>query len=111
MGTRGPGNFENDCAADHLYAVCGPLLKQIEDAVKDFTSIAPDEYDGGAARLQDAPRTTAEHLGRPGRRASARSFQRITSLQSVRSTTECPLHSEVRRWRMPMIVAGCEKGG
>ena len=43
MGTWGPGNFENDCAADHLYAVCGPLLKQIEEAMKDPAAIHPDE--------------------------------------------------------------------
>jgi len=29
MGTWGAGNFENDCAADHLYRVCGSLLKQV----------------------------------------------------------------------------------
>ncbi len=45
MGTWGPGNFENDCAADHLYEVCGPLLKQIEEAMKNPSLIEPDEYD------------------------------------------------------------------
>ena len=46
MGTWGPGNFENDYAADHLYAVCGPLLKEIEEAMKDPSSLEPDELYG-----------------------------------------------------------------
>ena len=65
MGTWGPGNFENDCAADHLHEVCGPLLKQIEEAMSDVSSIEPDEYDGDIvpANLEIIACLT-EHLGR-----------------------------------------------
>jgi Domain of unknown function (DUF4259) len=65
MGTWGPGNFENDRAADHLYEVCGPLLKQVEEAMKDPSAIEPDEY---AADLVTANLEIigclSEHLGR-----------------------------------------------
>jgi hypothetical protein len=46
MGTWGPGNFENDCAADHLYRVCGPLLKEVQEAMQDPSSLEPDELYG-----------------------------------------------------------------
>jgi hypothetical protein len=65
MGTWGPGNFENDCAADHLYEVCGPLLKQVEEAMKDPSSLAPDEYDADVVTANlEIIACLSEHLGR-----------------------------------------------
>jgi hypothetical protein len=65
MGVWGPGNFENDYAADHLYAVCGPLLGQIEEAMNDPSSLAPDEDTSYivVANLEILA-CLAEHLGR-----------------------------------------------
>src|SRR5947208_2226389 len=65
MGTWGPGNFENDCAADHLYQVCGPLLKQVEEAMKYPSSIEPDEYGGDIVPANlEIIACLSEHLGR-----------------------------------------------
>ncbi len=65
MGTWGPGNFENDCAADHLYEVCGPLLKQVEDAIQDPSAIEPDEYDADIVTANlEIIACLSEHLGR-----------------------------------------------
>ena len=65
MGTWGPGNFENDCAADHLFEVCGPLLKQIEKAMKDPSAIEPDEYDADIVTANlEIIACLSEHLGR-----------------------------------------------
>lgn len=65
MGTWGPGNFENDCAADHLFEVCGPLLDQIKAAMEDPEAIEPGEYDSDivVANLEIIACLT-EHLGR-----------------------------------------------
>ena len=68
MGTWGPGNFENDCAADHLYEVCGPLLKQVEEAMKDPSLIEPDEYDSDIVTANlEIIACFSEHLGRYAR--------------------------------------------
>lgn len=65
MGTWGPGNFENDCAADHLYEVCGPLLKQVEEAMNNPSSIEPDEYDADIVTANlEIIACLSEHLGR-----------------------------------------------
>lgn len=48
MGTLGPGNFDNDTAADHMGILCDRLITEIEDAVSDKSSIGPDEYWGVA---------------------------------------------------------------
>ena len=65
MGTWGPGNFENDCEADHLYEVCGPLLKQVEEAMNDPAAIEPDEYDADIVTANlEIIACLSEHLGR-----------------------------------------------
>jgi hypothetical protein len=65
MGTWGPGNFENDCAADHLLEFCGPLLKQVEEAMKDPSAIEPDEYDASVVMANlEIIACLSEHLGR-----------------------------------------------
>ncbi len=45
MGTWGAGNFENDTAAEHLIALCKPLVEQIRNAVAQPELMEPDEYD------------------------------------------------------------------
>ncbi len=68
MGTWGPGNFENDCAADHIHDVCGPLLKQVEEAMKDSSAIEPDEYDADIVMANlEIIACLSEHLGRHAR--------------------------------------------
>src|SRR5688500_4625879 len=65
MGTWGPGNFENDGAADHLYAVCGPLLAQIEDAMKDPASLEPPLFYSEVVPANlEIIACLSEHLGR-----------------------------------------------
>jgi hypothetical protein len=65
MGVWGPGNFENDYAADHLFSVCGPLLNQIEEAMNDPSSLAPDEDDSYIVMANlEILACVAEHLGR-----------------------------------------------
>jgi hypothetical protein len=65
MGTWGPGNFENDCAADHLYRVCGPLLKEVVEAMKDPSSLEPDELYGDLVPANlEIIACLSEHLGR-----------------------------------------------
>jgi uncharacterized protein DUF4259 len=65
MGVWGPGNFENDYAADHLYRVCGPLLRQIEEAMNDPSLLAPDEDDSYIVMANlEILACLAEHLGR-----------------------------------------------
>jgi hypothetical protein len=65
LGTWGPGNFENDGAAEHLLEVCQPLLDQIEEAMKDPSSLEPDAYlsDIVLANLEIIA-CLSEHLGR-----------------------------------------------
>ena len=65
MGTWGPGNFENDTAADHLLDLCGPLLTEVEEVMEDPSSLAPDE-DGAVIVLANLEiiACLSEHLGR-----------------------------------------------
>lgn len=44
MGTWGAGNFENDCAAEHVQELCSGLIAQIEKAVADPELLEPGEY-------------------------------------------------------------------
>ena len=65
MGTWGPGNFENDCAADHLYALCAPLLEAVEQAMADPELIQPDEEDGDLVPANlEIIACLSEYLGR-----------------------------------------------
>lgn len=49
MGTWGPGNFDNDTAADHLSTFTARLRDEIAEAIAGGpTQIAADEYDGVA---------------------------------------------------------------
>ena len=49
MGTWGPGNFQDDTAADHLSGITARLVKEIEAAMAgDPVAIEPDEYWGVA---------------------------------------------------------------
>jgi hypothetical protein len=43
MGTWGPGNFENDTAADYLMDLCKPLVAQIKETVAQPPLMQPDE--------------------------------------------------------------------
>ena len=43
MGTWGPGNFENDRAADYLAELCQPIVEQIQTAIDDPPCLEPDE--------------------------------------------------------------------
>jgi hypothetical protein len=63
MGTWGPGNFENDYAADQLYEVCGPLLKQIEEAFDNSTMLEPDEDGPLVMANLEIIACLSEHLG------------------------------------------------
>src|SRR5262245_20213748 len=45
MGTWGPGNFENDTAAEYLIDLCKPLVQQIKETVAEPELMQPDEYD------------------------------------------------------------------
>ena len=45
MGTWGPGNFENDTAAEHLIELCKPLVQQITQAAASPELMQPDEPD------------------------------------------------------------------
>ncbi|MCA9175909.1 MAG: DUF4259 domain-containing protein [Planctomycetales bacterium] len=46
MGTWGAGNFENDTAADHLSALTGRFISDIEEALREPAKIEADEYWG-----------------------------------------------------------------
>ncbi|MDP9848504.1 DUF4259 domain-containing protein [Streptosporangium lutulentum] len=49
MGTWGPGNFDDDTAADHLSAVTDRLIAEVAEAMAgDPLDIEPDEYWGVA---------------------------------------------------------------
>lgn len=49
MGTWGPGNFDDDTAADHLSSVSARLVEEIEAAMAgDPVALEPDEYAGVA---------------------------------------------------------------
>lgn len=48
MGVWGPGNFEEDTAADHLSTLTAHLIREIQDAIVDPALIEPDEYWGVA---------------------------------------------------------------
>jgi hypothetical protein len=63
MGTWGPGNFENDYAADRLYEVCGPLLAEIEQAMKKAPVDLEDDFEMVMANLEIVV-CLSEHLGR-----------------------------------------------
>lgn len=45
MGTWGPGNFENDTAAEYLINLCKGLIDQITKAVEQPELMQPDEWD------------------------------------------------------------------
>src|SRR5438045_746484 len=64
MGTWGPGNFENDYAADLLYEVCGPLLKQVEEAMSNPSMLEPDEDADLVLANLEIIACLSEHLGR-----------------------------------------------
>jgi hypothetical protein len=63
MGTWGPGNFENDYAADRLHALCAPLLKEIEEAMKRSPADLEDDFEIVTANLEIIA-CLSEHLGR-----------------------------------------------
>jgi hypothetical protein len=65
MGTWGPGNFENDTAADHLMDLCQPLVTEIEEAMQEPASLEPDDdaADIVMANLEIIA-CLSEHLGR-----------------------------------------------
>jgi hypothetical protein len=46
MGTWGPGNFDEDAAADLLSSTTSELLEQIVTAMEDPEGLEPDEIDG-----------------------------------------------------------------
>jgi tetratricopeptide (TPR) repeat protein len=48
MGTWGPGNFDNDTAADHLSILTHRLAEEVTTAVANPNEIGPDEYWGCA---------------------------------------------------------------
>ncbi len=48
MGTWGPGNFDQDTAADHLSILTNRLITEVDDAIANPTDIEPDEYWGVA---------------------------------------------------------------
>jgi hypothetical protein len=65
MGTWGPGNFENDCAADQLFEVCGPLLKAVQEMINNPSAIEPDEYGGDIVPANlEIIACLSEYLGR-----------------------------------------------
>ena len=65
MGTWGPGNFENDAAADHLMDLCQPLLTEIEEAMEEPASLEPDEYEADMVMANlEIIACLSEHLGR-----------------------------------------------
>ena len=65
MGTWGPGNFENDAAAEYLQELCQPMLDQIEAAVKEASLLEPDEYDSEIMMCNiEILACWSEHLGR-----------------------------------------------
>lgn len=68
MGAWGPGNFENDYAADRLIDLCEPLLKQVEEAFADPLLLEPDEAGSSVvvANLEIIA-CLSEHLGRYAR--------------------------------------------
>jgi Domain of unknown function (DUF4259) len=43
MGTWGPGNFENDTAAEYLINLCKPLVEQIRETAADSQQMQPDD--------------------------------------------------------------------
>lgn len=48
MGTWGPGNFDNDTAADHLSLVTSQLVDGIQEAMHDPAELEPDQFWGVA---------------------------------------------------------------
>lgn len=49
MGTWGPGNFDDDAAADHLARLTDQLVTEIAEAMSgDPVALEPDEYWGVA---------------------------------------------------------------
>jgi len=48
MGTWGPGNFDDDTAADHLSLLVSRLVDEIDVAPGDPAALEPDEYWGVA---------------------------------------------------------------
>jgi Domain of unknown function (DUF4259) len=65
MGTWGPGNFENDTAADHLMDLCRPLLGEIEEAMEEPVSLQPDQDDADIVMANlEVIACLSEHLGR-----------------------------------------------
>lgn len=67
MGTWGPGNFENDCAADRLGRICGSLLREVAEAMQDPLALEPDELYGDLVPAYlEVIACLSEHLGRCG---------------------------------------------
>jgi hypothetical protein len=65
MGTWGPGNFENDAAADHLIGLCSPLLTEIERTMEEPSSLVLDEDDAVVVMANlEIIACLSEHLGR-----------------------------------------------
>jgi len=48
MGTWGPGNFDDDTAAEHLSILVHKLVGEVEKAMKTPRELEPDEYWGVA---------------------------------------------------------------
>jgi len=48
MGIWGPGNFDEDAAAEHVTIQTAPLLAQIASSMGSVSTITPDEYDSVA---------------------------------------------------------------
>ena len=43
MGSWGPGNFDNDCACDHLYGIVQPLIERVRKTVSNPLDMELDE--------------------------------------------------------------------
>lgn len=48
MGTWGPGIFDNDTAADHIYTFTNKMIETIEEVVASPITLEADEYWGNA---------------------------------------------------------------
>src|SRR5262249_40311376 len=65
MGTWGPGNFENDTAAEYRIELCKPLVEQITQTAEQSQLMHPDEPDS-EIMLANIERLSAlaENIGR-----------------------------------------------
>jgi hypothetical protein len=65
MGTWGPGNFENDTAAEHLIDFCKPLVEQITQTAAQPELMQPDEPDSDIMLANmEILSALAENIGR-----------------------------------------------